>query len=119
MVMVFLIYFTIRIRSELKRGIERSNSLRNRQINEGEATENSTSKTLMAIIMVFITLHSFRIVWILGEMYLLLAPDKVHAAIEKKYGIPAWHYVTASLSEFFIVINASVNVIIYLYSEWE
>ena len=62
-------------------------------------------------------LHSIRVIWIFSEFYILLAQSKDNNLVQKKYNVPTWHYVTASLSEIFMVINSSVNAIIYLHAD--
>ena len=116
MPMVYLIYITYQIKCELKKINERFNSLRNHQIDQRMVQENRITKTLVKIIIVFIALHAFRIIWFLSEIYLILIPNKRDSVIQSVYGVPIWHYVTASLGELFLVINSSVNVIIYLHS---
>ena len=71
-------------------------------------------KTIKRSILVFVVLHAFRITTTLGELYIVLYADKDDEAFEKGNGMPYWFESIASLSDFFMVINASLDGIIYI-----
>ena len=122
---VWLGYLTYNIRAELKKRNKRFSGLRAHRMDKRsngiksvsiEQIDNTT-RSLQTIIIAFIGLHSFRIIWICGEVYILLSTNKNDANKESGFYLSSWCYVIASLREFFMVINSTVNVIIYLHSD--
>ena len=71
--------------------------------------------SLVSIIFAFIALHSFRIFNSFGEFILLIISYKNQNGFIYDIGTPALFFYTTSLSELFITIYASINVMIYLY----
>merc|ERR1712001_766495 len=65
-------------------------------------------------IRAFIAFHAFRVLTTVGEIYLLLDPNKENSIIRHGGGIPPWFDISLSLSQLLMVTNASVNVAIYL-----
>ena len=112
----YLIYSTYIIRHKLSKRNTMLNSFGTQQMDQGFSNEDKATRTLLTIILCFMTLHAFRIVWIFGEIYILLFPNENDSNSFNRYGVPIWYHVIASLCEFFVVINSSVNVIIYLRS---
>ena len=70
-------------------------------------------KNMIRVILVFVVLHTFRIITTFGEFYVLLDPNKDDEAIQKGQGVPDWLGSCASLSEMCMVINSFLNGIIY------
>ena len=112
----YLIYSTCNIRQQLSKRNNMLNSFGTQQMDQGLTSEDKATRTLLTIILCFITLHAFRIIWIFGEIYILLSPNKDDSNSPSRYVVPKWYHVIASLCEFFKVVNSSVNVIIYLRS---
>ena len=56
-----------------------------------------------------------RIVTTLGECLILLNPNKDNSVIQMGYGVPVWLEILISVSELLMIINCSVNIIIYLH----
>ena len=90
---------------------------------EDDQNDNRTTRSEMEIkalkaitrsILVFIVLHSFRMITTLGELYIVLFSNKDGEAFKKGNGMPYWFESIASLSDFFMVINASLDGIIYI-----
>ena len=85
-----------------------------------EASEKIT-KSLVGIIVVFIVLHSPRIVASVGEYYYtiteyyLTMPNRNEKALQFGYGIPMWLQVLGPVNELCTVLNACLNIIIYRY----
>ena len=77
------------------------------------------SKSLINGILIFVTLHTFRMVTTFGEFCILLDPNKDNAMLKRGKGIPSWIRVTATLSELCMVIDSSIRVLIHLNSEWD
>ena len=71
---------------------------------------------LILIIIAFIVLHLLRVITTLGELVILLNPNKDNRVIQSGAGVPLWLEITCSVSELLMVINSSLNVIIYLYA---
>ena len=77
---------------------------------------NKASKTLFAMIFTFITLHSLRIATNIGEIIILFAKNKTSDHnLQHERGIPNWLEIIATLGEICMVVNASVNYVIYHY----
>ena len=73
------------------------------------------TQSLVFIIFAFIALHSLRIFNSFGEFILLIIAYKNQNGSNYDIGTPALFFYTTSLSELFITIYASINVMIYLY----
>ena len=73
------------------------------------------TQSLVFIIFAFIALHSLRIFNSFGEFILLIIAYKNQNGSNYDIGTPALFSYTTSLSELFITIYASINVVIYLY----
>ena len=78
-----------------------------------DANTKKISKSLVAIIFTFVTLHSPRIVTSLGELIVLTMPNKNDLYLNLGYGFPAWLQIIAPISDLCIVLNASLTIIIY------
>ena len=110
---VGLFYLTYQIRVELKKRDERLIKYAANHVTPPITHKGKATGGLVIIIIAFITLHSFRIIWVFGEVYLLLNPNKNDSVSQPVATLPSWCYIIASLSELFMVINSTVNVIIY------
>ena len=99
--------------------------LQNRQVSYvvrsmNEASEKIT-KSLVGIIIVFIVLHSPRILASVGEYYYtiqeykLTMPNRNEKAPQFGYGIPMWLQVLGPVNELCTVLNACLNILIYRY----
>ena len=77
------------------------------------AREKKLSKVLISIVIVFIFCQSFRIIWYF--YYTINYNNIINCAkqIPSKIGEPPWSYVLALLYELFLIINSSVNTIVY------
>ena len=73
------------------------------------------TQSLVFIIFGFIALHSLRIFNSFGEFILLIIAYKNQNGSNYDIGTPSLFFYTTSLSELFITIYASINVMIYLY----
>ena len=116
MPMICLCYLAYQTRLELKNRGRRIRSISACQRNQEAMQEDKTARTLVTIILTFITLHSLRMIWNFVEIYVLLNLNKIDAIKHIDLVRSNWCYVIASLSKLFMVINSTVNVIIYLYS---
>ena len=112
-----LVCLTHQTKCELKKRNRIVDRFRSLKIGQEMAKEDGVTKKLVTITITFLALHSIRVIWIFSEFYILLAQNNDNTLIQKSYNVPTWHYVTASLSEIFMVINSSVNGIIYLHSD--
>ena len=79
------------------------------------ATGRKVSKSLVVVIITFITLHSPRIIASVGELHILMMQNKDDIALKLGHGIPMWLQVLAPISELCTVLNACANIIIYKY----
>ena len=79
--------------------------------------EIKISRAMVKGVLVFLSLHVFRIITTFGELYVLLNQNKDNQAIRKMHEIPPkelWIEVTAYLSEVGMVMHSSLGVIMYL-----
>ena len=128
---VCLLYLIYHIKRELTRVNEIQDSLatqRNRKRRNSNLDIETPhrqkhgikiSKSLINGILIFVTLHTFRMVTTFGEFCILLDPNKDNAMLKRGKGIPSWIRVTATLSELCMVIDSSIRVLIHLNSEWD
>ena len=127
----YLMHHLYQIRTELKKSREQRQTLLNLQSIKVSANEESgdrhqpnptneesieleTTRGLVAIIIVFIAFHAFRIVMTISELCILLDPRKENGTLQGGGGVPIWFSILISLNNILMVINASVNVVIYL-----
>ena len=114
----YLIYLAYQIKTELKqRRWQRERLGRyhsSQDSNIEETSEVNTTRGLVAIILVFVAFHAFRILIAVGELCILLDPNKDDAILQGGGGVPIWFDISLSLNNLLLVINASVNVVIYL-----
>ena len=103
-----LTYFTYKILESTKKG-------NCRRINRTRNQDDKLSKTLVAMIIVFLILHSLRIIAYIGEFFTLLKPNKDNSILQLGYGFPKWLHIVAGFSDLCTVLSASVNVLIYTY----
>ena len=80
-----------------------------------DETMEKVSKSCVMIIVVFITLHSLRIVTSVGEFYVLTRKNKDELALKLGLGVPMWLQALAPISELCTVVNACLNIVVYRY----
>ena len=84
------------------------------RINGEQRCNNKASKTAIVLIFVFIFLHSLRFVTSVGEFVVLIGKNKT-SDLQHGMGIPEWLQIVVTLGNLCMVINASVNYVIYHY----
>ena len=121
-----LIYFAYHIKTESERNDEvhygltqrRSEIVDSSNLDEELArrkkNERKRSRSIFIGIVVFVSLHTFRIVTTFGEFYLLFDPNKDDETLNTSKGVPSWIRATAALSETCMVIDSSIRVLIHL-----
>ena len=110
---VGLIYYTSKMIVLLnKRHIQNARLSLTQRMNENT---KKITKSLVAIIMVFVILHSPRVISSVAEFYFITMPNKNEVMIELGYGVPIWLRFLGPINELCTVFNASVNIIIYRY----
>ena len=83
--------------------------------NERHCNSNKATKTFFLMVFTFILLHSLRFVTSLGEFIVLLGKNKLSDEDLEYYGGPEWLYIVVLIGNICMVINASINFLIYLY----
>ena len=73
------------------------------------------SKSFIMMIIIFVILHSLRIVTSVGELYVLTRPNRHEFILELGYGVPMWLQAVVLIGELCTVMNACLNIIIYKY----
>ena len=83
-------------------------------LNQRSMDNHKASKTLIFMIISFILLHSLRMVTNIGEIILLFNKNKISVYdLQHDRKIPEWLEITAILGNICMVINASINYLIY------
>ena len=83
--------------------------------NERYCNTNKATKTFFVMVFTFIILHSLRFVTSLGEFIVILGKNKISNDNLKYDGGPEWLNILAMIGSICMVINASINFLIYLY----
>ena len=83
-------------------------------INRSISSDETVTRGLVAVIIAFIGFHTFRVLITIGELCVLLHPNKENGILKIGCGVPTWVRISLSLNELFMVTNSSVNVLIYL-----
>ena len=111
-----LIYFTYYIMKSLK---QRLVFLQSNPLTESITSycnNRKASKTLFLMVFTFLLLHTLRFVTNVGEFIVLLENNKTsHTILQLGGGIPTWLEIVMILSNICMVINASINYLIYLF----
>ena len=111
---VGLIYYTSKMIVHLNKG-HLENARPSYTIRMNETTKKLT-KSLAAIIIIFVILHSPRVISSIAELYFLcISPNRNEIMIELGYGVPIWLRFLGPINEICTVLNACVNIIIYRY----
>ena len=82
----------------------------------GHCNNRKASKTLFLMVSTFLLLHSLRFVTNVGEFIVLLGKNKTSDTIlQHGGGIPRWLEIVVIFGNICMVINASINYLIYLF----
>ena len=112
-----LLYFTYCATRSLKQkfiSIQIKHEVSSMRINGEQRCNNKASKTAVVLIVVFIFLHSLRFVTSVGEFVVLIGKNKT-SDLQHGMGIPVWLEIVVTMGNLCMVINASVNYVIYHY----
>ena len=93
---------------------ERKNSIRETVVVRKKENEIKLSISMVRGILIFVAFHILRIVTTVGELYILLDPNKDDEELKNGYGVPIWLDITCLLSELCAVINSSIVSLIYI-----
>ena len=113
----YLAYLIHHIRRELIKGKEQREALgsrRSQNDNYEESPEEKNTKGLLGILLAFMILHALRVLIAFGEFNLLLFYNNVNRALRNRRNEPPWITISLSINDLLLVINASINVMIYL-----
>ena len=94
---------------------ERKNSIRETAAVLKKENEIKMSSSMVRGILLFVAFQALRITTTIGELYVLLDPNKDNEALKEGHGVPIWIDVTCLFSELCAVINSSIVPIIYVY----
>ena len=114
--MTYFAYLMHHIRRELKKDKEQRETLGGRQgqnNNHEESNEDKNTKGLLAILIASMILHALRVLIALYEFDLLLFHYNVNSALRIRRNESPWITFSHSTNDLLLVINASINVIIY------
>ena len=111
--LVCLVYFTCKMIVHInQRQFQNERPSFTRRMNE---TTKKITKSLAAIIIIFVILHSPRVISSVAEFYFLTMPNKNEMIIASGYGVPIWLRFLGPINELCTVLNACINIIIYRY----
>ena len=114
--LVYLANLNHHIRRELKKvkeQYERLGSRRSDSSTNEESNEDKNTRGLLGVIISFIVLHSFRVMIAISEIDLLLFNNNTTDS-QNGSCVPTWLEISLSINDLFLVINASINVVMYL-----
>ena len=119
---LLLVYFTIHIARGIKensvRLIELTNSRQGENHRNNRNTRNRPSMVVNLISVLFLTFHSLRLAMTIVEFVIQtkkLNNDQYEVGCEYEF----WINVFASISDFLLVVNSSVNTVIYKVVFWK
>ena len=112
---VLLAYYNYNIYKGLKvaPNLEQTSSVRSRRQLRRRSLEQESdfARVLIAIVITFILCHSMRIILNLYEM--IAAPMLSECASAGKNGLARWAAIAKPFSKLMLIVNSSVNMIIY------
>ena len=114
--LVYLANLNHHIRRELKKEKEQDERLGSRRSdssNNEESNEDRNTRGLLGVIVSFIVFHSFRVMIAIGEIDLLLFYNNT-TDFQNGSSVPTWLAICLSINDLLLVINASINAVIYL-----
>ena len=111
-----LIYFTYYILKSLKQRLILLQSNPLTESIKSHCNNRKASKTLFLMVSTFLLLHALRFVTNVGEFIVLLGKNKrSNTILQFGGGIPRWLEIVMILGNICMVINASINYLIYLF----
>ena len=115
--MAYFAYLIHHIRRELKKDNEQRETVGDRRYQNNdyeESNEEKNTKGLQGILISSMILHALRVLIAFYEFDLLLFYYNVNSALGNRRNESPWIIFSISISDLLLVINASINVIIYL-----
>ena len=95
----------------LKIAEDRQRKISNISHTERSVHEHDSAKVLIGIVLLFTICHSLRLLLNFYEM--IFIKHVLECINNKQRGFPTWFFITKSFSDLMLIINSSVNVIIY------
>lgn len=111
---IMLVYLNYKIYKDIKlRQSRRRQSMSQVTINHQARRrhEDNLAVVFMGIVLVFLVTHSLRILLNLHEM--IVIRDAMECSRAGQRSFPLWSIVTAVFSHFLLVLNSSINMVIY------
>ena len=117
--LISLSYFNFHIIKELRTNRERLAKLHIHILINGkarDAEQKMLSQSLIFTIFIFIFLHAILHIFnVIAELMIITIQNKEVMGVKNFYVFPTFYYFTCSISEFFMIVYATVNVMLYLY----
>ena len=95
----------------LKIAEDRQRKISNISIREKSTHEHDSANVLGGIVLLFMICHSLRLLLNFYEM--IFIKHVLDCITNKQSGFPTWFFITKSFSDLMLIINSSINVIIY------
>ena len=115
--LISLSYFNFHIIKELRTNRERLAKLHIHILINGkarDAEQKMLSQSLIFTIFIFIFLHAILHIFnVMAELMIITIQNK--EVFKNFYVFPTFYYFTCSISEFFMIVYAAINVMLYLY----
>ena len=115
--MAYFAYLIHHVRRELKKHKEQRETLGSRRSENDdyeESNEDKNTKGLLGILISSMILHALRVLIAFGEFDLLLFYYSVNSTLGNRRKESPWITFSLPINDLLLVINASINVIIYL-----
>ena len=112
---VFLTYNAYKM-SELSNQNDVQNTRASEDVRMMSDTSSKMKRYLRIVSIIFILLHSPRVVSTVGEFYVLTMLNKNVVELELGFGVPMWLELLSPIADLCSVINSCLNVVIYSYT---
>ena len=117
--LITLSYFNFHIIKELRENRRRISNFNINILINGRARDveqKILTQCLIFIIFIFIILHGILHIFnVIGELMIMAIQNKDIMGGKNFFVFPTFYYFTCSISEFFMIVYATINVMIYLF----
>ena len=117
--LITLSYFNFHIIKELRENRRRISNFNINILIDGrgrDVEQKILTQCLIFIIFIFIILHGILHIFnVIGDLMIIVIQNKDVMCGKNFFVFPTFYYFTCSISEFFMIIYATINVMIYLF----
>lgn len=109
--LTFISFYNYKVYKAMRLRVKIAEHQRKISNKERSVHEHDAIKVLVGIVVVFMICHSLRLLLNFYEM--ILIKNVLDCIKDKQDGFPKWFLITKSFSALMLIINSSVNMIIY------